>query len=112
VATGPASRSSTKRSGQALSRRARPRLTRTLPSTLREFYPAALDAFGELGDTDALGVLAVASAPTLGWQGSHSKITAARRRGGRQRRVDERAREIQTALRSAQLEAHDLVSEA
>ena len=40
------------------------------------------------------------------------KIAAALRRGGRQRRIDERAAEIQAALRADQLAAPNLVSEA
>jgi transposase len=90
----------------------RQRQLNQLRSTLREFYPAALEAFGELGHGDALAVLAVASTPSLGRQASRSKIAAALRRGGRQRRIDERATEIQTALRSDQLEATGLVSQA
>jgi transposase len=90
----------------------RQRQLNTLRSTLREFYPAALDAFAELGHPDALGVLAVASTPSLGRAASRSEIAAALRRGGRQRRTETRAGEIQTALRSDQLEAPALVSEA
>ena len=78
----------------------RQRQTNQLRSTLREFYPAALDAFDELAGRDALAVLAIAPTPTAGRQLSRSKIAAALRRGGRQRRIDERAVEIQTALRS------------
>ena len=83
----------------------RQRQLNQLRSTLREFYPAALDAFGELGHADALAVLAVAPTPALGRRLSRSKIAAALRRGGRQRRIDERADEIQAALRTDQLEA-------
>jgi transposase len=83
-----------------------------LRSTLREFYPAALEAFDELGSSDALAVLAVASTPTLGRGLSRSKIASALRRGGRQRRVDERSAEIQAALRSDQLEAPPMVADA
>jgi len=90
----------------------RQRQTNQLRSTLREFYPAALDAFGELASTDALAVLAVAPTPSLGRQLSLSKIASALRRGGRQRRIDERAGEIQAALRSEQLTAPDLVTES
>ena len=61
--------------------------------------PAALEAFDELGSSDALAVLAIAPTPTLGRALSRSKIASALRRGGRQRRIDERAVEIQTALR-------------
>jgi len=90
----------------------RPRQTNQLRSALREFYPAALDAFAELASTDALAVLAIAPTPTLGRQLSRSKIASALRRGGRQRRIDERAAEIQAALRSEQLAAPDLIAES
>jgi hypothetical protein len=90
----------------------RQRQLNQLRSTLREFYPAALGAFSELGHADALAVLAVAPTPSLGRQLSISKIAAALRRGGRQRRIEARAAEIQTALRTDQLEAASLVSEA
>ena len=43
---------------------------------------------------------------------SRSKIASALRRGGRQRRIDDRAVEIQRALRSEQLEAPALVADA
>lgn len=90
----------------------RQRQLNQLRSTLREFYPAALEAFDDLAHGDALAVLAVAPTPSLGRQLSRSKIAAALRRGGRQRRIDERAGEIQVALRTEQLAAPDLVSEA
>lgn len=90
----------------------RQRQLNQLRSTLREFYPAALEAFDELGSSDALAVLAIAPNPTLGRQLSRSKIAAALRRGGRQRRIDQRAIEIQTALRTEQLQAPPLVADA
>ncbi len=90
----------------------RQRQTNQLRSTLREFYPAALEAFDELAGRDALAVLAIAPTPTLGRGLSRSKIAAALRRGGRQRRIEERAAEIQTALRSEQLDAPALVADA
>lgn len=62
----------------------RQRQLNQLRSTLREFYPGALEAFPELANSDALAVLAVAPTPTLGRQLSISKITSALRRGGRQ----------------------------
>jgi transposase len=91
---------------------ARQRQANQLRSTLREFYPAALEAFDEIGGRDALAVLVVAPTPALGRQLSRAKIAAALRRGGRQRRVDERAVEIQTVLRSKQLEAPTLIADA
>ncbi|HEV2759798.1 MAG TPA: IS110 family transposase [Acidimicrobiales bacterium] len=90
----------------------RQRQTNQLRSTLREFYPGALTCFDDLDGRDALAVLAVAPTPTLGRVLSRAKIAAALRRGGRQRRVDERAEDIQAALRTAQLAAPDVVSEA
>jgi hypothetical protein len=90
----------------------RGRQTNLLRSTLREFYPAALVAFDELASPDALEVLRVAPTPTLGAGLSRSKIAAALRRGGRQRRIDERAVEIQAALRTEQLQAPAVVATA
>ena len=90
----------------------RQRQTNQLRSTLREFYPAALEAFDELAGRDALAVLAIAPTPTPGRQLSRPKIAAALRRAGRQRRIDERAAEIQTVLRSHQLSAAPLIADA
>ena len=90
----------------------RQRQTNQLRSTLREFYPAALSAFDELAGRDALAVLAVAPTPTAGRQLSSSKIQATLQRGGRQRRLAERAGEIHTALRGEQLAAPDLIADA
>jgi transposase len=83
-----------------------------LRSALREFYPAALDAFADLSSSDALTVLTLAPTPALGRSLSRSKIASALRRGGRQRRIDERAEQIQVALRTDQLQAPPLVADA
>ena len=88
------------------------RQSNMLRSTLREFYPAALLAFEDLTSGDALEVLRIAPTPVLGAGLSRSKIAASLRRGGRQRRVDERAAEIQAALRSDQLAAPAAVEAA
>jgi transposase len=90
----------------------RQRQMNQLRSTLREFYPAALEAFDELDSGDALAVLGVAPTPALGGTLSQSKIAATLRRGGRQRRVQERAEEIQQVLRSEQLAAPHLIADA
>jgi hypothetical protein len=90
----------------------RGRQTNLLRSTLREFYPAALMAFDDLTSTDALAVLGIAPTPSLGATLSRSKIGGALRRGGRQRRVEERAERIQGALRSEQLHAAPTVAAA
>jgi hypothetical protein len=90
----------------------RQRQLNQLRSTLREFYPAALAAFDELGSADALAILAIAPTPTLGRRLSQSRIAAALRRAGRQRRVEERAVEIQQILRAPQLEAPTIIADA
>ena len=90
----------------------RTRQTNLLRSTLREFYRAALVAFDDLTSGDALEVLRVAPTPTLGASLSRSKIAAALRRGGRERRVDQRGEEIQQALRAPQLQGSVLVATA
>jgi len=85
----------------------------TLRSTLREFYPNALAVLGDrLAEPEALEVLAIAPTPALGRQLSLSKIASALRRAGRQRRIEERAKEIQDALRKEELEAPALISGA
>lgn len=90
----------------------RGRQSNFLRSTLREFYPATLVAFDDLTSGDALEVLRIAPTPELGKGLSRSKIAAALRRGGRQRRIDQRAIEIQDALRSPQLVGSDVVAAA
>jgi hypothetical protein len=90
----------------------RQRQLNQLRSTLREFYPAAVAGFEDLGSADALAVLGVAPTPALGRQLSRSKIASALRRGGRTRNLEAKAEQIQTALRADQLQAAPLVSEA
>jgi transposase len=88
----------------------RQRQTNHLRSMLREFYPAALVAFGDdLAGRDALTVLTIAPSPQAGRSLSRSKISCALRRAGRQRNVDATVERIQTALRSPQLDAHPAV---
>ena len=90
----------------------RQRQTNQLRSTLREFYPAALEAFPELASGDALAVLAIASTPAQGRSLSRSKIASALQRGGRQRRIEARTAEIQAALRTEHLETPAVVADA
>ncbi len=91
----------------------RQRQLNALRSSLREYYPGCLVAFGtDLASTDALAVLAVAPTPELGRELSRSKIASALRKGGRQRNVERRAEEIQEALRAEQLEAPELIAKA
>ena len=85
----------------------RQRQTNALRSMLREFYPAALAAFGEdLAGREALAILALAPSPEAGRRLSQSKIAAALRRAGRQRGIDASAERISAALRAPQLETH------
>src|SRR3954465_10235345 len=85
----------------------RQRQTNAMRSMLREFYPAALAAFGEeLAGRDALAILAIAPSPETGRRLSRSKIAAALRRAGRQRNLEPTAERIQAALRAPQLAAH------
>jgi hypothetical protein len=91
----------------------RQRQLNSLRSALREYYPAALAAFGtDLASGDAVSVLSIAPTPELGRQLSLSKIASALRRGGRQRNIDNRAGEIQVALRSEQLAAPARLADA
>jgi hypothetical protein len=91
----------------------RHRQLNALRSALREYYPAALEAFGtDLGSGDAVAVLGIAPTPELGRRLSLSKIASALRRGGRQRNVDTRAAQIQAALRVEHLQAPVAVASA
>jgi transposase len=83
-----------------------------LRSALREYYPGALHAFQNLVDRDALAVLDRAPTPQQAAGLPLSAIRAALKRGGRQRYLDARAREIQAALRTEQLSAPAPVSAA
>jgi transposase len=90
----------------------RQRQTNALRNALREYYPGALVAFGELGHPDALAVLAVAPDPERGRKLSEARIVAALRKGGRQRNLQPRAREIRAALLEPRLTAPPLVAQA
>ena len=73
-----------------------------LHSVLREFFPAALQAFADLDAPDALELLAFAPDPDRAARLSKSKITAALRRANR-RSVEEKAAQIQSVLRAPAL---------
>jgi hypothetical protein len=90
----------------------RRRQANMLRSQLREFYPAALAAFDDLTGGDAVEVLRAAPTPALGAALSRTRIAAALRRGGRQRRIDARAAEVQAALRAPQLHGSPVVAAA
>lgn len=84
-----------------------------LRSVLREFYPAALEAFGsDLAHADAIGVLERAPTPGAGARLSISALSATLRRAGRQRNIEDRAKRIQSALRTPQVRAPWRVEQA
>ena len=83
-----------------------------LRSALREFYPAALAAFGDLTSGEATEVLRAAPEPALGAALPEPQIQAALRRGGRTRRISERAAAVQAALRAPQLQPAPLAAAA
>ena len=87
----------------------RTRQTNALRNALREFFPAALQAFPELGALEACAVLAAAPTPALAKRLSQSRILRLLRSAGRQRNLDRRAAEISEALRSPQLQAPPVV---
>ena len=84
-----------------------------LRSALREFYPGALQTFGtELFSADGLAVLGIAPTPEQGRRATYAKIRRTLQAAGRQRRLDERTREIYDGLREPQLEAPAIISDA
>ena len=91
---------------------ARTRQTNTLRSALREYYPAALEAFEDLAHGDALGVLDRAPTPQQAARLPLPMLQSALKRGGRQRNIADRARQIRAALRSEQLTAPPQVTAA
>lgn len=64
---------------------ARTRNTNALRSTLREYYPGALEAFTDLADRDALAILGRAPTPVQAANLSLAKIRSALKASGRQR---------------------------
>jgi len=90
----------------------RTRHTNALRSALREYYPAALEAFDDLASRDALAVLGRAPTPVEAGRLSVAKIRSALKGAGRQRNLDIRALQIQEILRSEQLAAPPAVTAA
>lgn len=91
---------------------ARTRHTNALRSALREYYPAALEAFDDLHDRDALAILGRAPTPAEATRLSLAKIRSALKHAGRQRNIDARAQEIIAALRTEQLAATPAITAA
>ena len=91
----------------------RQRQLNQLRSTLREFYPGALQAFGrDLASPEACTILAIASTPERGRRLTPAQISRSLRVSGRKRRLTQRATEIRDALRVSQLELPSVLAEA
>jgi transposase/transposase IS116/IS110/IS902 family protein len=91
----------------------RQREVNALRNALKDYYPAALLAFGtELAHPDAVAVLSIAPTPALGRTLSTTKVAAALKRAGRQRNVERRSHEIIEALRTPQMSQPKLLEDA
>ena len=80
----------------------RTRQVQRLRHQLREYYPAALEAFDDLDAADALELLGKAPDPARGARLTRAQVSAALKRA-RRRNITERATAILAALRSPQL---------
>jgi len=91
----------------------RQRQSNMLRSMLREFYPAALLAFGEdLTSRDSLAILAIAPSPEQGRRLTTTRVVGVLRKAGRKRNHQVIAEQIVAALRTEQLAARAAVVEA
>ena len=83
-------------------------------SALREYFPAALEAYADLtlGGKDALELLAKAPDQESAARLTVRQITAALKRAGRRGDLAQRARDIQGALRASHLAQPDVIAEA
>ena len=82
-----------------------------LRSSLREFFPAALEAYENLAFPDALELLTKAPEPSRAAALTRAQITAALKRAGRRDR-DAKATAIMAALRSEHLTQPPLITAA
>jgi transposase len=89
----------------------RTRHTQRLRNALRDYFPAALEAFDDLDAADTLGLLAKAPTPAQAARLTTAQIGAALTRA-RRRNVAERAAVIQAALRAEHLGQPDIVADA
>jgi hypothetical protein len=83
-------------------------------SALREYFPAALDAYAALTLTgpDALELLGRAPDPASAAKLTVTQVTAALKRAGRRGDLAQRARDIQAALRTPHLTQPAVIAEA
>jgi hypothetical protein len=95
----------------------RTKATQKLRALLREYYPTFLDAFAgavhtNLAKPEARAVLAMAPIPQQGATLTKTRIIAALRRAGRERRLNQTAERITQALPRPQLRQPPLVERA
>jgi hypothetical protein len=83
-------------------------------SALREYFPAALDAYAglTLAGPDTLELLGKAPDPASAARLTVAQVTAALRRAGRRGGLEQRARDIQAALRAPHLAQPAALTEA
>jgi transposase len=92
---------------------ARRRHANQLRSTLREFFPGALEAFdGDLAGRDALAILSYAPTPERARSIRPAKMISALRQGGRERNLEPIAARLLEILRRPQLEQPAAVARA
>lgn len=89
----------------------RTRHTQRLRHALREYFPAALEAFDDLDAPDALELLGKAPAPASAARLTLAQIRAALTRA-RRRGVEAKAKQIQAALRADHLGRADVITTA
>jgi hypothetical protein len=89
------------------------RQVNTLRSALKDYYPGALEAFGnDLSGPDAVAILAIAPTPAKGRALTKARIETALRKAGRRRLLDERVTRIHEVLRREQLAQPALLEDA
>jgi hypothetical protein len=83
-------------------------------SALREYFPAALEAYKDLGlaGADTLELLAKAPDPASAAKLTTAQVAAALKRAGRRGDLQERARQIRAALRTPHLGQPAVIAEA
>jgi transposase len=89
----------------------RTRCTQRLRHALRDYFPAALEAFEDLDATDTLELLARAPEPAAAAKLTTAQISAALKRA-RRRHIAAKAERIQAVLRAAHLGQPDVVAAA
>ncbi len=89
----------------------RARHTQRLRHSLREYFPAALEAFDDLDAPDTLELLGKAPEPASAAKLTYAQIAAALKRA-RRRDIDTKTTRIQDALRSQQLGRDPVITSA